>query len=100
LVEVACEENYATNDVKLSLLNVISKDKSKHTHWKTILVDIILHSSKTNQLSLDSPLHFFCRNIVQFGMFDVKEASTLKRQTTNQQTMFDDHLPRKEGKTN
>ena len=58
LVEVACEENYATNDVKLSLLNVISKEKSKHTHWKTILADIILHSSKTHQLSLDSPFHF------------------------------------------
>ena len=100
LVEVDCEENYATNDVKLSHLNVISKDKSKHTHWKTILVDIILHSTKTNQLSLDSPLHFCCRNIVQIGMFDEKEGSTPKMQTTNQPTMMDDHLPGKEGETN
>ena len=100
LVEVDCEENYATNDVKLSHLNVISKDKSKHTHWKIILVDIILHSTKTNQLSLDSPLHFCCRNIVQIGMFDEKEGSTPKMQTTNQPTMMDDHLPGKEGETN
>ena len=91
LVEVACEENYATNDVKLSLLNVISKDKSKHTHWKTILVDIILHSSKTNQLSLDSPLHFCGRNIVQFGMFDVMEGSTPKK--ANDEPADDDRRP-------
>jgi ankyrin repeat protein len=43
LVQVACKENYATNDVKLSLLNVISKDESKHTHWKTIFVEVILN---------------------------------------------------------
>ena len=77
LVEVACKENYATNDVKLSLLNVISKDESKHTHWKTNLVAVILKSAKMPpRLSLDSALHFCCRNIDEFGMFDEKEDST------------------------
>jgi hypothetical protein len=91
LVEGACEENYAANDVKLPLLNFISKEKSKHTHWKTILVDIILHSAKTNQLCLDSPLHFCCRNTVQFGMFDVKEGSTPKK--ANDESADDDGRP-------
>ena len=91
LVEVAFEENYATYVAKLSLLNVISKDKSKHTHWKTILVDIILHSAKTNQLSLDSLLNFCCRNIVQIGMFDEKEGSTPKK--ANDEPADDDGRP-------
>ena len=79
LVHVACKENYATNDVKLSLLNAISKDESKHTHWKTILVEVILNSARTGHLSLDSPLHFCCRNIVQFGMSDEKADSTQQK---------------------
>ena len=82
LVHVACKENYATNDVKLSLLNAISKDESKHTHWKTILVEVILNSARTGHLSLDSPLRFCCRNIVQFGLFGLfgeKADSTLEK---------------------
>ena len=88
LVQVACKENYATNDVKLSLLNVISKDESKHTHWKTILVEVILNSARTGHLSLDSPLRFCCRNIVQFGMFDEKADST--QQKANDEPSDDD----------
>jgi serine/threonine protein kinase len=72
LIKVACKENYATDDTKLSLLNVICKDESKHTHWKTILVEVILNSARTSYLSLDSPLRFCCRNIVHFCMFDEK----------------------------
>jgi ankyrin repeat protein len=73
LLKVACDENYATNDVKLSLLNVISKDESKHTHWKTNLVAVILESAKIPpRLSLDSAFHFCCSNIVKFGKFDKK----------------------------
>jgi serine/threonine protein kinase/ankyrin repeat protein len=91
LVEVACKEDYATNDVKLSLLNVISKDESKHTHWKTILVEVILNSARTSYLSLDSPLRFCCRNIVQFGMFDEKADST--QQKSNDEPSNDDGQP-------
>ena len=91
LVQVACKENYATNDVKLSLLNVISKDESKHTHWKTILVEIILNSARTGHLSLDSALHFCCRNIVRFGMSDKKADST--EQKPNDEASDDDGQP-------
>ena len=66
LLEVACQENYATNDVKLSLLNVICQDKSTHTHWKSNLVDIILKSCTKSHLSLEIPLRLCCGNIVQF----------------------------------
>ncbi|CAB4002406.1 Serine threonine- phosphatase 6 regulatory ankyrin repeat subunit B [Paramuricea clavata] len=88
LIEVACKENYVTNDVKLSLLNVISKDESKHTHWKTILAEVILNSAITSRLSLDSPLRFCCRNIVQLGMFDEKADST--QQKANDEPSDDD----------
>ena len=88
LVQVACKEKYATDDVKLSLLNVISKDESKHTHWKTILVEFILTSDRTDHLTLDSPLRFCCRNIVQFGMFDEKADST--QQKPNDEACDDD----------
>ena len=54
------------NDVKLSLLNVICRDESTHTHWKSNLVDIILKSSTKSHLSLEQPLRFCCNNIVQF----------------------------------
>ena len=72
LVEVACKEETTTDNDKLSILNVICQDKSKHTHWKTILVDIILKSARTSRLSLESPLRLCCRNIVKFGMFDAQ----------------------------
>ena len=72
LVEVACKEESTTDNVKLSILNVICQDESKHTHWKTILVDIILKSVGTSRLSLESPLRLCCRNIVKFGMFDAQ----------------------------
>ena len=72
LVEVACKEESTTDNDKLSILNVICQDESKHTHWKTILVDIILKSVGTSRLSLESPLRLCCRNIVKFGMFDAQ----------------------------
>ena len=66
LLEVACQENYATTDVKLSLLNIICQDKSTRTHWKSNLVDIILKSSTISHLFLEQPLRLCCKNIVQF----------------------------------
>ena len=72
LVEVACKEQSTTDNDKLSILNVICQDESKHTHWKTILVDIILKSAKPNRLALESPLRLCCQNIVKFDMFDVQ----------------------------
>ena len=72
LVEVACKEESTTDNDKLSILNVICQDESKHTHWKTILVDIILKSARTSRLALESPLRLCCRNIVKFGMFDAQ----------------------------
>ena len=38
LVEITCKEESTTDNIKLSILNVICNDESKHTHWKTILV--------------------------------------------------------------
>ena len=75
LVEVACKEESTTDNDKLSILNVICQDESKHTHWKTILVDIILKSARTSRLALESPLRLCCRNIVKFGMFDAQPVS-------------------------
>ena len=72
LVEVACKEDSTTDNDKLSILNVICQDESKHTHWKTILVDIILKSVGMSRLSLESPLRLCCQNIVKFGMFDAQ----------------------------
>ena len=72
LVEVACKEDSTTDNEKLSILNVICQDESKHTHWKTILVDIILKSTRTSHLALESPLRLCCRNIVKFGIFDTQ----------------------------
>ena len=43
------------------------------------------------QLSLDSPLHFCCRNIVQIGMFDEKEGSTPEK--ANDEPADDDGRP-------
>ena len=70
LVELACKEESIGEDVKLSILRSICKDKSKHTHWKTILVDLILMSAGTSHLAFESPLRLCCQNIVKFGMFD------------------------------
>jgi serine/threonine protein kinase/ankyrin repeat protein len=98
LLKVACNENYATNDAKLSLLNVISKDESKHTHWKTNLVAVILESAKMPpRLSLDSALHFCCKNIVKFGMFDEKEDSTHQK-AQDEQSDDDGQPPPKKGR--
>ena len=72
LVEVACKEESTTDNDKLSILNVICQDESKHTHWKTNLVDIILKSARTSRLALESPLRLCCQNIVKFGMFDAQ----------------------------
>ena len=98
LLKVACNENYATNDAKLSLLNVISKDECKHTHWKTNLVAVILESAKMPpRLSLDSALHFCCKNIVKFGMFDEKEDSTHQK-AQDEQSDDDGQPPPKKGR--
>ena len=76
LVEAGCNETYsATNDMKVSFLNAICKDESKHTNWKTILVEVILNSARESLLAVDSPLRFCCTNIVRFGMFDEKSPS-------------------------
>jgi serine/threonine protein kinase len=99
LLKVACDENYATNDVKLSLLNVISKDESKHTHWKTNLVAVILESAEMPpRLSLDSALQFCCSNIVKFGMFDKKEDSTHQKAKDEQSDDDGQPPPKKRGK--
>ncbi len=72
LVEVLCRENYDTSEVKLSFLNAICKNKSKHIDWKINLVEDILKSVRTNyhfrERWLASPLRFCCNNIVQFGL--------------------------------
>ena len=73
-IEVSCKENNATDEVKLSLLNAICKE-SEHTHWKTILVDIILNSTRASDPSLHSPLRFCCKNIVKFGLLGDKPHS-------------------------
>ena len=97
LVEVACKEESVGDDVKLSILRVICKDKSKHTHWKTILVDIILNSGGTSLLALESPLRLCCQNIVKFGMFD--DQQPVPFQATNDKPREDDgQLPTKKAR--
>ena len=91
LVEVACKEESVGDDAKLSILRVICKDKSKHTHWKTILVDIILNSAGTSLLALESPLRLCCQNIVKFGMFD--DQQPVPFQATNDKPREDDGQP-------
>ena len=91
LVEVACKEGSVRDDVKLSILRVICKDKSNHTHWKTILVDIILNSAGTRHLALESPLRLCCQNIVKFGMFDHQQPGPF--QATNDKPGEDDGQP-------
>ena len=91
LVEVACKEEFVGDDAKLSILRVICKDKSKHTHWKTILVDIILNSAGTSLLALESPLRLCCQNIVKFGMFD--DQQPVPFQATNDKPGEDDGQP-------
>ena len=91
LVEVACKEESTTDNVKLSILNVICQDESKHTHWKTILVDIILKSARTSRLALESPLRLCCRNIVKFGMFDAQPVSI--QSTVSDKSSDDDGQP-------
>ena len=91
LVEVACKEESVGDDAKLSILRVICKDKSKHTHWKTTLVDIILNSAGTSLLALESPLRLCCQNIVKFGMFD--DQQPVPFQATNDKHREDDGQP-------
>ena len=91
LIQVACEEESTKDHVKLSILNTICNDESKHTHWKTILVDIILKSAGTNRLALESPLRLCCRNIARFGMFDEQPDSI--RQRANDMPSHDDEQP-------
>ena len=91
LVEVACKEESVEDDAKLSILRVICKDKSKHTHWKTTLVDIILNSAGTSLLALESPLRLCCQNIVKFGMFD--DQQPVPFQATNDKPREDDGQP-------
>ena len=91
LVEVACKEEFVGDDAKLSILRVICKDKSKHTHWKTTLVDIILNSAGTSLLALESPLRLCCQNIVKFGMFD--DQQPVPFQATNDKHREDDGQP-------
>ena len=91
LVEVVCKENYVTNEAKLLLLDTICRDESKRTHWKTILVEIILKNAGTGYLSLDSPLRFCCRNIVKFGLRDDKPHSI--QHNPSDETSNDDVQP-------
>ena len=91
LVELACKEDSIGENVKLSILRSICKDKSKHTHWKTILVELILMTAGTSHLSLESPLRLCCQNIVKFGMFD--EQQPLPFQATNDKRSEDDGQP-------
>ena len=91
LVEVACKEESVGDDAKLSILRVICKDKSKHTQWKTILVDIILNSAGTSLLALESPLRLCCQNIVKFGMFDGQQPVPF--QATNDKPSENDGQP-------
>ena len=93
LVEVACKEESTTDNVKLSILNVICNDESKHTHWKTILVDIILKSPGANRLALESPLRLCCRNMVKFGMFDNGQPVSEIQQRENDKPSYDDGQP-------
>ena len=91
LVEVACKEESIGEDVKLSILRSICKDKSKHTHWKTILVDLVLMSAGTRHLALESALRLCCQNIVKFGMFD--DQQPVPFQATNDKRSEDDGQP-------
>ena len=91
LVEVACKEESVRDDVKLLILRAICRDESKHTHWKTILVDIILNSAGTSHLALESPLRLCCQNMVKFGMFD--DQQPVPFQATNDKPSEDDGQP-------
>ena len=91
LVEVACKEESVGDDVKLLILRAICRDESKHTHWKTILVDIILNSAGTSHLALESPLRLCCQNMVKFGMFDDQQPVLF--QATNDKPSEDDGQP-------
>ena len=92
LVEFACKDESTTDNDKLSILNVICQDESKHTHWKTTLVDIILKSVGTSRLSLESPLlRLCCQNIVKFGMFDAQTVPI--QQSISDKSSDDDGQP-------
>ena len=93
LVEVACKKESTTDNDKISILNVICQDESKHTHWKTILVDIILKSARRSRLALESPLRLCCRNIVKFGMFDDEQPVCEIQQRENEKPSYDDGQP-------
>ena len=100
LVKVACNEESATDNVKVSILNAICSDESKHTQWKTFLVDIILNSPGASRLALESPLRLCCRNMVKFGMFDDEQPVSEIQQRENEKPSYDDGqpLPKKAGK--
>ena len=93
LVKAACdcEDNHATNETKLSLLNIICTDKCKDTHWKSILVDLILSSDRTKRLRVEPPLRLCCWNIQKFGLFDDKSRSF--QPDANEGTSYDDGQP-------
>ena len=84
LVKVACEEESTTDNDKLSILNVICNDEAKHINWKTNLVDIILQSTGTNRLALESPLCFCCQNIVKFGMFEDMQLGSVQQKANDE----------------
>ena len=92
LIYVACEKEATKDHIKFLILNAICNDESKHTHWKTILVDLILKSAGTNRLALESPLRLCCRNIAKFGMFDEQPGPIQQR--ANDTSNYDDEQPR------
>ena len=98
LIEVACKEESTTDNDKLSILNIICQDESKHTHWKAILVDIILKSTRTSRLSLESPLHLCCRNIVKFGMLDDEQPVSVQQKANDNQSYDDGQPPTKKSR--
>ena len=55
-----------------SILNVICKDKCKHTGWKIHLVEDILESAGTNRLDADTAFRLCCANI---GTCDIHRTS-------------------------
>ena len=84
LVEVACNEESATDNFKLSILKAICNDESKHTRCKTSLVDIILKSPGANRLALESPLGSCCENIVKFGMFEDVQLGSVQQKASDE----------------
>ena len=88
LVKTACEDNHATSETKLSFLNAICTDECKYTHWKSTLVDLILKSTTTERLHVESPFRLCCENVVKFGLFNDNLSSI--QQNGNKGTSYDD----------